>query len=257
MRHITNKPISPRNDKEASSLDGITISCTNNSQKWLKDSQIISGREEENKSNRSLSSLETIESGTTEVSSEVTIPTMGSGGSLPSIGSEHPSKSSIQNCSLELDHPSLAKGTNISFYSKLKRGLHVKRSTDTRQEKAVVHGKSSPWRTTSPSPSSQTVTNESVPCHIGKNRVKMNATPSVESENTIPVKAPLLSMRMMQSLLKKNRPKNYVVSVPSPTQQESRPQSGFKREQVSEQASARLLTARPGSSRGLYLTKRN
>ncbi|XP_063792508.1 uncharacterized protein LOC134948455 isoform X2 [Pseudophryne corroboree] len=223
MRDSTNKPMSPRYGKEVASLDGITISCTSNSQTWREEKQRISEWKEENTSNQSLSSLETIGSEITEVSSEVTLMTMESGGSLSSFASENHTGSSSHD--LKLDHPSLGKGANISFYSKVKRSLHVKRTTDTRQEKAVAHGKASLCGTTSPSPSSQSVRNESVPGDTRKNRVKMDIDSCAEPEDTdrsIPVKAPLFSMRMMQSLLKKKRAKDYLVSVPSATGQESR-----------------------------------
>ncbi|KAG9477698.1 hypothetical protein GDO78_012944 [Eleutherodactylus coqui] len=63
IRDTTNKQFSPRN---ATSLDGITMSFTNSNHNWREQTQSITAMEEDERGHHSLSSLETLESGTTE-----------------------------------------------------------------------------------------------------------------------------------------------------------------------------------------------
>ncbi|XP_073456236.1 uncharacterized protein [Aquarana catesbeiana] len=309
---MKDKQLSSSTSKEANSLDGITMSFTNTSQEGKEQNPSTSESKEENKSNHSFSSLETIGSGITEVSSEVTITTLEWRGSGSSIGSESHTRPSSQNQFLNLNHPSL--GGEVSFYSKVKKSLQVKMkmSPDTRmmndtyqserdysdsssqhsksmkmdqcsdasveldrREKVASHGKSNPHGATSPR---QVIMRENESSSISQDRMKMDAE-AQKKDRDVPMKAPFLSMRMMQSLLKKGRAKNYVVHVPSPPLLESRPPSGqpaisgsrvnkVKRDQVTERASARVLAVQSDSSRlvelqrpktgfsGLYLAQR-
>ncbi|KAM5145342.1 uncharacterized protein ACMZJ9_012686 isoform 1-T3 [Mantella aurantiaca] len=309
---MKDKPLPSSTDKQANTVDGITMSFTRTSQEWKEQSPSISKSKEDNKSHHSFSSQETIGSGITEVSSEVTITTLEWRGSGSSIGSESHTRSSSQNQNLNLTHPSLSKGTEVSFYSKVKKSLQVKMkmSSDTRmmngthqsdrdysysnsqnskstemeqdsdallkldrREKVASHGKSSLHGATSPR---QVIMRENESSSIGQDRMKTD----VEAHNKdrdVPMKPQFLSMRMMQSLLKKGRGKKYVVHGPSPPPPESRP--AFGRSAISgplvskvkgqqAQGSARVLAVQSDSSRlvelqrpktgfrGLYLTQR-
>ncbi|XP_068104586.1 uncharacterized protein [Hyperolius riggenbachi] len=250
---VKDKQLSSSIGKEATPLDGLSLSLTGAKHAWKEQIAGISGnKEEENKNHHSLSSLETIGSGVTEVSSEVTITTLEWRGSGSSIGSENHTRPSSQNQEIRLQRPPMGKGPELSFYSRMKRSLHVKMklSPDTgslpdssdsgsqlsktpevdhrsdptlklnRRENVVSHEKSSPYGAIG---LSQVIIRENESSRISKNRMKKDAALRSEAqERDVAVKPPFLSVRMMQSLLKKGRAKNYVVRVPSPPPPESR-----------------------------------
>ncbi|KAM9324320.1 uncharacterized protein PAF06_000345 [Gastrophryne carolinensis] len=289
--------------KEATSLDGITMSFTSSSLE-LKEENLGSSetQKEENKTHDSFSSLQSIGSGITEVSSEVTVTTLEWRGSGSSIACEQQPRPLSRSPNISLNSPSLGKGTDISFYSKVKRRLHVKMklssdsgghqsdlsdysdsgsqhsknqemnlTLDTSQtfdsrEKIVSYGKSKPHGANSPI---QVITGEIVSSGISKDGMKMDATLCAEAQNTdrdVSVKAQFLPMKMMQSLLKKGRAKNYMVRVPSPPTPDSRPRSGLpavsakrllNKEQILEQESMKLQASKSDISRLVELQRPN
>ncbi|KAG8554789.1 hypothetical protein GDO81_003897 [Engystomops pustulosus] len=290
MRDITNKPLSPR-----TSLDGITMSFTNVSHETVEKSQSITTKEDE-RGHHSLSSLETIESGTTEVSSEAMIQKTKWGESNSSISSGNQSRSSSQNRDLNLEHTSQNKGGEISFYSKVRRSLRLKKkpsseatrgsrlsddilnnskdlqpdhgSSSSVQSDGGIHGKARPHGAADHRLPHQTGARDSIP---SGNRMKKDMAEMRGVERTHSVKAPYSPMKMMQSLLRKGRAKDYLVRVPSPPPQDARPptSSRYRRGQTPDQTSGRVLAVQPDSSRlvelerpklgfsGLYLTKKN
>ncbi|XP_066436620.1 uncharacterized protein [Eleutherodactylus coqui] len=299
IRDTTNKQFSPRN---ATSLDGITMSFTNTNHDWREPTQSITAMEGDERGHHSLSSLETLDSGTTEVSSEVSIMKKEWGESNSSIGSGNQSRSSSQNRDLNLEHTSRSKGPESSFYSKVRRSLRLKkkprseaasgslhsdfifknfkdlepeqRTYTSKEIDGGVHGKSSPHGAAIHRLPNQNAANASIPSRININRTKKDIMGDVDmqgTERTHPVKAPYSPMRMMQTLLKKRRVKDYLVRVPSPPPQEARPStpSRYRGEQIPDPPSGRVLAIQPDSSRlvelerpkmgfsGLYLTKKN
>ncbi|KAM3912067.1 uncharacterized protein RB166_020546 [Leptodactylus fuscus] len=302
MRDITNKQIPPRN---GTSLDGITMNFTNTSHERREHNQSIRASSQDERGHNSLSSLETIASGTTEASSEFTIVKMKRGESSSSISSGNQSRSSSQNRDLNLDHTSQSKGAEMSFYNKMRRSLRLKKkpssespsdnhhsdfiqkySKDLEPDQSSytsipidggVHGKSSPHAAVHRLPN-QTTANDSIPSHVNIHRTKKDDMGDVETPSAMrihPVKVPYSPMRMMQSLLKKGRAKDYLVRAPSPPSQEARPSSSsvhssrYRREPTPEQSSEKVLAVQSDSNRlvelqrpkmgfsGLYLTKKN
>ncbi|XP_073496199.1 uncharacterized protein [Phyllobates terribilis] len=302
MRDIMNKQLSPRN---VTSLDGITMSFTKSCNEWGEQGQNITDIKDDRRGHHSLSSLETLGSGTTEGSSEVTIMKMEWADSSSSIGSGSHSRSSSQNGDLDPDRTSQNKGAEISFYSKVRRSLRLKKkesaesgsldpnfipknAKDLEQDQSSytsthmhrgVRGKSSPHCAAIRRPPDQTAANDRLPSRAaGINRTMKDVMGDVEprgTERTHPVKVPYSPMRMMQSLLKRGRAKDYMVRVPSPPPQETRPPSinvqsaRYGKENIPDQASGRLLAVQSDFSRlvelerpkmgfsGLYLTKKN
>ncbi|XP_069604246.1 uncharacterized protein [Ranitomeya imitator] len=225
--------------------------------------------------------------------------------SSSSIGSGSHSRSSSQNHDLDPDHTSQNKGAEISFYSKVRRSLRLKKkehsesgsrhpdfilknAKELEQDQnsytstyidGGVRGKSSPHGATIRRLPDQTAASNLLPSRAaGITRTVKDAMGDVEprgTERTHPVKVPYSPMRMMQSLLKRGRAKDYMVRVPSPPPQETRPPSSnvhsgrYGKQQIPDQASGRLLAIQSDSSRlvelerpkmgfnGLYLTKKN
>ncbi|XP_056397292.1 uncharacterized protein LOC130291884 [Hyla sarda] len=294
MKDLTNKQVSPRN---ATSLDGITMNFPNTSHEWREQSQSVTAMKDEERGNHSLSSLETLGSGTTEVSSEVTIMKLEWEDSNSSIGSGNPSRSSSENRDLNLDHTLQNKGAKISFYSKMRSSLRIKKKLnsedksssrhsdfipkspkdiepDQRSYKSVeavrgIHGKSSPHGAAIRRFPNQIAADDGGPRFLGASRTKKDFGEDVEMQGpdpTSPLKEPYSPMRWMHSLLKKGRAKDYLVRVPSPPTKEA---SRYRRDQIPDQTSGRVLSIQPDSSRlvelerpkmgfnGLYLTKKN
>ncbi|XP_053329300.1 uncharacterized protein LOC128503279 [Spea bombifrons] len=135
MKSVVDNELSPRYQKETASLDGITMSFASTNDQWKAQGN-VGRRAEQNKDHQSTSSMETIESGTTEVSSDVTIMRMEWGGSGSSISDENQECSPAQIHDKRLGDPATGSqlmrnhrkesATEISFYSKMKRSLHVK-----------------------------------------------------------------------------------------------------------------------------------
>ncbi|KAM4019478.1 uncharacterized protein ACNLHF_000188 [Anomaloglossus baeobatrachus] len=293
MRDIKNTQLSTRN---VTSLDGITMSFPNSNNEWGEQGQNITAIKEDERGHHSHSSLETLGSGTTEDSSDVTIMKMEWVDSSSSIGSGSRSRSSSQNRDLDLDHTSHNKATETSFYSKVRRSLRLKKKESSergschqdfipKNAKDIVKdhssyssvqidegvgGKSSPHGAAIRRLPNQTAANARLPSRSGGvNRTMKDVMGDAEqrgSEKTPPIKAPYSPMRMMQSLLKRGRAKDYMVRVPSPPPKETSVHSGRYRK---DQASGGLVAVRSDSSRlveldrpkmgfsGLYLTKKN
>ncbi|XP_077140607.1 uncharacterized protein LOC143805309 isoform X2 [Ranitomeya variabilis] len=302
MRDIMNKQLSSQN---VTSLDGITMRFTNSNNKLGDQAKNIADIVEDKRVHHSLSSLETLASGNTEGSSEVTIMKMEWADSSSSIGSGSRSRSSSQNHDLDPDRTSQNKGAEISFYSKVRRSLRLKKkehaesgsrhpdfilknAKELEQDQSSytstnidgeVRGKSSPHGAAIRRLPDQTAASNRLPSRsAGMNRTVKDVMGDVEprgTERTHPVKVPYSPMRMMQSLLKRGRAKDYMVRVPSPPPQETRPPSSnvhsgrYGKQQIPDQASGRLLAIQSDSSRlmelerpkmgfnGLYLTKKN
>ncbi|XP_072287968.1 uncharacterized protein [Pyxicephalus adspersus] len=245
---MKDKQLSSSNGKEAIYFDGITMSFKNPTQEWKEQNPSISESKKENKCHHSFSSLETIGSRITEVSSEVTKTTLDWRSSGSSISSGSQRRSSSVNHNPNLNHSSLGKGREVSLYSRVKKSLRVKmkmssdarmmhdihqsgrnyydsgsqppKSTKTdqgsdvsikldRREKVASHGKSSATST------HQVIMRENESRSISQDWMKMDAEAQT-NDRDVPMKAPFLSMRKMQCLLKKGRAKNYVVRVPTP-----------------------------------------
>ncbi|XP_040261046.1 uncharacterized protein LOC120977263 [Bufo bufo] len=302
MKDIANQQFSPRN---VTSLEGITMSFKNTNE-WGAQSQSVRANKEHESGHHSLSSLETLESGTTEASSEFTIMKMEWGASDSSLSSGNQSRSSSQNRDLNVDRPSQNKGPEMSFYNKVRRSLRLKkklhseatsgschsdnipksckdleedqRSSASLQLDGGGHGKSSPHSAAVCRLANQAAADDGIPSRVGMNRTKKDVMGDLGTQGPVrthPVKVPYSPMRMVQSLLKKGRAKDYVVRVPSPPPQEARPptsnvrSSGYRREQIPGLASGRVLATQSDSSRlvelerpktgfsGLYLTKKN
>ncbi|XP_063288373.1 uncharacterized protein LOC134572961 [Pelobates fuscus] len=135
-KSMMDKPMSPRSHKETASLEGITMCFSSTDGQWKGQEEMVYRKSiEENRIHRSTSSMETIESGITEVSLESNKKRMEWGGSGSSISSGMPELSSVENHDTKLVHQArgvhlsknLQKGAGeMSFYSKMKKSLHVR-----------------------------------------------------------------------------------------------------------------------------------
>ncbi|XP_053551454.1 uncharacterized protein LOC128642701 [Bombina bombina] len=327
--NITNKHVPQSLCKETTSLDGINLNVSRTNEEWKGQDLNISTSNNGVITQQGVSQTKSIERGITEVSSQVTVMRMKWGGSESSVSSQQSDSSSTLNLRPEPqptggELPSnLQKGAEISFYSKVKRSLHVrmKASSDSPVLSGNDQSKTSNLKEIcsrhvrslgtdvefhlpsrfqgkeNDDPGTKSNTNgftrttkvaglmsysDSSTHHRPKDLTLTNMERE-SAERAIPHKAPLFSMKMMKTFLKKGREKNYMVHLPSPPPSQDTRQhihrdlssskekvnSRHEAAQPSGKMTARLISTQSDSSRvielqcpqigfqGLYLAKRN